>query len=320
MKYTVVPSAWNFTMCFFMKFINDSKKLKYGYKAVLIIWCIVKICASVSVVHANYIPTQCIFVCGIIASAFFNKTKYIIYATIDSVFMLILSIILAEHFNNNYSFNEKVEYSIISFFILIAACLLSHTIILDNNRSNNVINNYVVELERALHNSKLDMMTGLYNHAEFYNILYNYTFKCVGSIVVVIMDIDHFKQINDVYGHSNGDKVILKIADLAKQISNDKNVFSSRYGGEEFAFIFIDTDVHDVVSSINKLRNDISSFSFDFDKYKKITISAGVFYCNPREYTVSDMFNNADAALYYSKEHGRNRLTIFDEMKKGESS
>jgi diguanylate cyclase (GGDEF)-like protein len=128
------------------------------------------------------------------------------------------------------------------------------------------------------------------------------------------MDIDNFKSINDTYGHDNGDKVILAIADIVRTINNDNTIFVSRYGGEEFAFIFINTPKTNVIESLQKIRSSVCNLAFDFDEKKVVTMSGGLFECDTCTYSVENIFNNADTALYYAKEHGKNQLIIYNEL------
>ena len=311
MRYIVMPSAHNFLMCLILWIANRSK-LNDNLKSLIMIWCVVKISASIAIVHSYYVPTQCVFVCSIIAASLFGRVRYIIYAFIDSLAMLTLSVLLSRFFDPLGSIVDKAKYMIISVLILLSAYVIAYVVMINNDRSKRVIDEYVSKLEEALYTAKLDVMTGLYNHNEFYNILYSKVLDGVNTITIAIMDIDHFKHVNDTYGHSNGDTVILKIAELAKKINNDTTVFASRYGGEEFAFIFIDADIKATSMIINTIREEVSDYVFDFDTNKRITISAGLFSCDPYDYTISDMFTNADAALYYSKNHGRDQLNIFD--------
>lgn len=173
---------------------------------------------------------------------------------------------------------------------------------------------YIDELQEATHSAKLDAMTGLYHHAEFYNILYTLIVNRQNIISVAIMDIDNFKSINDTFGHDNGDKVILSIAKCIRDINDDKNIFVARYGGEEFAFIFLNTPRQKVVEKLQEIRQTISNFRFDFNTDKAITMSCGLFECHTCTCSTEDIFNNADSALYYAKEHGKNQLAVYNEL------
>ncbi|MES3006555.1 MAG: diguanylate cyclase [Pseudomonadota bacterium] len=129
------------------------------------------------------------------------------------------------------------------------------------------------------------------------------------ELCLIICDVDHFKRINDTYGHLAGDKV-LKV--LAREISNRvrKSDFVARYGGEEFAIIMNSTSLEDAERLTNKLRQAIEQCPFHFkEKQVQITMSFGAATFQPGD-TSDLVFDRADKALYSAKEQGRNRVCI----------
>jgi diguanylate cyclase len=129
------------------------------------------------------------------------------------------------------------------------------------------------------------------------------------ELCLIICDVDHFKRINDNYGHLAGDKV-LKV--LAREISNRvrKSDFVARYGGEEFAIVMTNTSLEDAERLTNKLRQAIEHCPFHFkEKQVQITMSFGVAAYQPGD-TSDLVFDRADKALYSAKEQGRNRVCI----------
>lgn len=129
------------------------------------------------------------------------------------------------------------------------------------------------------------------------------------ELCLIICDVDHFKRINDTYGHLAGDKV-LKV--LAREISNRvrKSDFVARYGGEEFAIVMANTSLEDAERLTNKLRQAIEQCPFHFkEKQVQITMSFGVAAYQPGD-TSDLVFDRADKALYSAKEQGRNRVCI----------
>jgi len=314
LQYVIAPSAWNFTMCVILSKINGSKRINNNYKMIMTIFCITKICAAIAIVHSRYISTQGVFVAAIIAAALLGNSKLIIYSCVDSLVMLYLSVFLSRAFSPDWIFTSRMESAIITSTILIMTGLMANTIVKTRYRSDIALERYICDLEKATKEAKLDMMTGLYNHAEFYNILRREMCKNINKITVALIDVDHFKEVNDAYGHDNGDKVILKIVEHAKQMNDDKTIYVSRYGGDEFAFIFINTQKDSVINYLNETMTHISTSRFDFDDNKKITISIGMFECSPETYEPEDIFSNADLAMYYSKKHGRNKLSIYNDL------
>ena len=126
---------------------------------------------------------------------------------------------------------------------------------------------------------------------------------------MVVADVDHFKSINDEYGHLSGDKV-LQI--LAKELQSRlrKTDFIARYGGEEFVFLLPETDLETAQSVMNKTREMIARLPFHFrDEKVQVTVSFGmVAFAEGLE--AEDLFELADKALYQAKANGRNRVEL----------
>ncbi|MFI3184414.1 MAG: GGDEF domain-containing protein [Methylococcaceae bacterium] len=126
---------------------------------------------------------------------------------------------------------------------------------------------------------------------------------------LIIWDIDHFKRINDSYGHKAGDKVLLLIA---KQLSEHSRIsdFISRFGGEEFTMLLPNTDSQAALMLANNLRRTIEKTGFNAGGVSvDITISCGITEFTPEDNDES-AFERADQALYQAKEQGRNRCCI----------
>lgn len=168
------------------------------------------------------------------------------------------------------------------------------------------------DLERA--NARLqqlshkDALTGIYNRraaderlkAEFATAK-----RSSHSYAVLLMDIDHFKQINDQFGHETGDQVIQQVAKLLDNAIRDSD-FVARYGGEEFIAVLPATDLHGAVIIANKLCRDIASL--DFATAGRVTISIGVAPSAADDTDADTAVRKADAAMYEAKRAGRNRV------------
>jgi diguanylate cyclase (GGDEF)-like protein len=126
------------------------------------------------------------------------------------------------------------------------------------------------------------------------------------SAFLVMIDIDHFKQVNDTYGHQAGDFVLMELAKLLQQ-GNRKSEKPFRYGGEEFAIIADGIDYNGMEIMANRIREKVAEHDFIYDGKKiDITISLGVA-------GLADLGDGADAALYHAKESGRNVVTRADD-------
>lgn len=132
-------------------------------------------------------------------------------------------------------------------------------------------------------------------------------------LALVLVDIDHFKQVNDTWGHPVGDVCLRWIANQLSRLCQRSSDCIARYGGEEFALIFPDTNLETVHEHIDRLRTDISRTPLHHDGLEiRMSISAGIAI-SPLHKTVSAdvMTCQADAALYTAKNSGRNQVVLF---------
>ena len=128
---------------------------------------------------------------------------------------------------------------------------------------------------------------------------------CVG-----IFDIDHFKSINDTFGHLYGDEVLVHLSQLMLNTFRDTD-FLFRYGGEEFVVILTDLDLKQAYNVLERFRKKVEEYSFPF--VGNVTISLGLTSLN-RSLDSITMIAQADKALYYAKENGRNQLHAYENL------
>ena len=127
------------------------------------------------------------------------------------------------------------------------------------------------------------------------------------SIAIALLDIDHFKKINDNYGHDVGDQALIHLAKVVQELLRPVDVVA-RYGGEEFVLILPDTNLADGMSIMTRLQRDLTKRYFLHENEKLlITFSAGVAQRNGEE-SADAIIARADSALYRAKQAGRNRV------------
>ena len=128
-------------------------------------------------------------------------------------------------------------------------------------------------------------------------------------MAISLLDIDHFKKINDTYGHDAGDKALVHLTNVIKEILRPVDIVA-RFGGEEFLIILPDTSADDGMSIMTRLQRDLTKRFFLHDNTKLlITFSAGVAQRIGSE-TSDAMIARADHALYRAKQAGRNRVLL----------
>ncbi|MBF0358386.1 MAG: diguanylate cyclase [Magnetococcales bacterium] len=160
---------------------------------------------------------------------------------------------------------------------------------------------------------QVDPLTGLMNRQKMESTLQRLHGDDQTHSLVSILDIDHFKSVNDTFGHSVGDLVLINIANLVKNsLRPSDSIF--RYGGEEFV-MSITAPEDPAVGIIDNLRKKIENTVITTMDGKEISVTAsfGVASMNST-ISVSDNISNADKALYVSKESGRNRVTKFENL------
>lgn len=167
------------------------------------------------------------------------------------------------------------------------------------------------QLERL---SQTDGLTGLLNRATWEN-LFQHEFKrgqrTGQHCSVVMLDIDHFKNINDTYGHPAGDEAIRLLSRIITEQKRETDV-AGRYGGEEFCVTLIDTTAEKSVVFAERLRKKIEAASVIWEGEEiKYTISLGIAELSADLDSHESWLQNSDKALYYSKEHGRNQVTVY---------
>jgi diguanylate cyclase (GGDEF)-like protein len=129
----------------------------------------------------------------------------------------------------------------------------------------------------------------------------------------VMFDLDHFKSVNDTYGHQAGDEVLKQLATLLKRVAREVDRVG-RYGGEEFIVLLPGTVVDAAVTFAERARQEVESHVFTFEGGTlRRTLSAGVAgWPHPRVDSRDNLLKAADDALYVAKDLGRNRVVRFD--------
>ena len=154
-----------------------------------------------------------------------------------------------------------------------------------------------------------DALTGLYNHRYFYRLLDTEVKRARRygrSLSLIMLDIDHFKQFNDRYGHLAGDEALRSLAQILRKNSRRVDTVA-RYGGEEFAIILPETDLAQAAVQAERLRAAASEFEWPEGC---LTISLGAAVLTPEMGRVEDLVREADRPLYEAKVAGRNQVCL----------
>ncbi len=191
-----------------------------------------------------------------------------------------------------------------------------------------IIDTLINQVAISLYNSVLfntleklaitDGLTGLHNHRHFQEYIdgeakeasrYN------NPLAFIILDIDHFKVLNDTYGHPQGDMILKKLSEVILQTIRDVD-YAARYGGEEFCIVLPNTNLKGAYKTAERLRKKVEALSIrsDNDKSIKFTVSIGISTLLKDAENKHQLISHADEALYFSKENGRNQTTIYNNI------
>lgn len=132
------------------------------------------------------------------------------------------------------------------------------------------------------------------------------------KFTMIMFDIDHFKNINDTYGHLAGDAVLKEVVQIVQKVlkQSDPKIKLYRTGGEEFNVIFPNYKVEETTDIVNKIFSAINSTTIHLKENDiNITASFGVSEISPHDVSITDFYSRVDKALYHSKQHGRNKIT-----------
>lgn len=177
---------------------------------------------------------------------------------------------------------------------------------------------YQDNIENIFHNelykmAVVDALTGAYNKRYFEERLQEEFSYCVRNdvpLTLILFDLDHFKNVNDTYGHPAGDFVLEHIATLAKSVIRNEDILA-RIGGEEFIILLKATDSEGGLILAERMRRLVDESKFEFEGHSlHVTISMGVATLSKQNFSDADaLFKKADELLYISKNSGRNQVS-----------
>jgi diguanylate cyclase (GGDEF)-like protein len=163
-----------------------------------------------------------------------------------------------------------------------------------------------------------DSLTGLLNHREFYRRLTDEIARCERGnmpLSVMMIDIDHFKDVNDTFGHLRGDAVLREVASLITRCVREEDVVA-RYAGDEFAIILPGVAEGTALRVADRIMDGAEgvAFAVGMPGDQQVTLSIGVAARWPGEHTATRTVELADEALYRAKDSGRNRVVVADDI------
>lgn len=224
---------------------------------------------------------------------------------IKGLFIMILAMMLSSLFINP---TIRFQSNIIVIFICVPVIILYPMVFAAINYKLTRI--LILQREKLLHLSRNDSLTGVFSRRYWEQRLVEEFNRCQRSgekACVMMLDIDHFKNINDTYGHLVGDNVLKQFGKLLQQLRTSD--IAGRYGGEEFAILLPSSNLEESLLVAERLRQDIENTQFD--SIDKCTVSIGIASLDKQYEDAYKWLDSADKALYQAKNEGRNKVNIW---------
>ncbi len=175
------------------------------------------------------------------------------------------------------------------------------------------INNSIEALENIqliTNHANRDFLTGLYNRRYFFDNTTKYFEEAVNngeSFAIAMVDIDHFKKINDTYGHDVGDKAIVNLSEILRS-GVDRNDLVARFGGEEFCIVLKNISEKNALTVMERIRNNVKNSVTKTDDGQDVTFTISIGIALYHEATLEETINEADMLLYNAKQNGRDQV------------
>jgi len=282
---------------------HDYKKKEYVSCASFFIICCLPIFCYPHYSILLVLPSIAIITASIFASKKMMLSFYITNIVLDLLILIF-----------TFSVQEQILISIISIFIVTFIYKISLELY------NTFVNekSYIKKMCRKQDNLEkeleIEKLTKLFNRKALYNYIeeiHKNTKKDDIMPCLIILDLDHFKRINDTYGHVNGDKALISFTKMIKDnITKDMKAF--RFGGEEFIIVTKGMENKKVFKFVETMRKDFGKIKHDYLNNETITFSSGIStYAHKKD--VMKWLEEADISLYKAKENGRNQTILYED-------
>lgn len=314
LRFFFIPSIINFITIWIGYKLVHSSKLSSNAKNYVACFVFLIICICVELTHYVFAPVLCVPCVAIFMSIIFRNFSLTRTVTFISFISLIISYFIA-HMELRAGDPQLFLDTAVAAVVTLCSYLLSTLLIqMEAEQAQEIVDGYIQQY-RLSEQLNLDVLTGLYNRRTLFELLSteitNADTDNVNSLFLAVLDMDNFKNINDTYGHAQGDKVLLYLSQLLK-VHTTSIGYPSRYGGEEFAIVFKSSNKNKVIETLEKIRSELAEHEFQFIEDSPIvhsTVSSGLVKYSAGQ-SVSEFFQSADKAMYHAKQEGRNRIVF----------
>lgn len=301
-----IPALIHFGMILMTYFHIQSRKVANIYKNAWVCILIMAICVSSQILHYPCKALLCLPCVAIFMSVLFVKERITLTLTILGTVSTLVASYLS--FRTGEDLFDLIVETVIAGVVIWMSYIASRLIIRYVRDQIYLIANSSNREKDLLMKMRLDPLMGIYNRGGMEKIMDQLIegFDESHPMSLIMIDLDHFKKINDTYGHQNGDVVLMDLADTIGNLGR-KNVMPCRYGGEEVVIILKNCNMKQAYERFMGLLTEFRSHRFDFNPNLMISFSGGL-----SEYhagmTKDEWLKKADDNLYHAKQTGRNRI------------
>lgn len=304
----VVPTSVNIMICLLGHLLLQFTGISESVKNYIPIYVLTLLCFNIVIEHSSFQASLSSFCIPILMTILYANKKMTRIVFISCLVLQQLAIYLSS-ISSNKEYVHIIIDVIASAFILLASYAFAIVLIQYEYEKKEMFSKSIVrqiELQELL---MTDPLTSLNNLRAFRGAMEELVEQAENNkkeVILAVIDIDNFKQINDVYGHEEGNVVLAKLGRLLRRYSGQEGI-AARYGGEEFAVLFHDIDVKEAVKRMQKVLTKFSESGFPRLGGKKVTFSCGVVMYKSGQ-TSQEFFIRADKAMYNAKRQGKNNV------------
>ena len=311
-KFIVFPSGVNFCCILLDTLLLRSPKVSQNQKIFAISFFFVLICFMLFTVHSAFVATYYIF-----AVAMFMTTIYAsYYVTVITSAASILGLVFSELFirwdldkQSVFESTLRLGNFLVALAVLTAVAIVCLVQIRYERKKNGASIQKELERQKLQKKVQTDELTGAMSRKALHDAMRDIEADTqTNSYILVIADIDHFKLVNDNFGHQHGDVCLIAFAEILQSECEPNTVF--RYGGDEFCLLFCNVEMEQVVAACWRMLGKVEALKFEAEPESTLTASFGIAAFH-LPMNAAQLFVQADQALYQAKE-ARNTVCFYE--------
>ncbi len=300
LKYCLIPSGCNLALVLGSRWALKSRRVRTEYRPLLMSVFLLLGCTMLYIVHSTFGALTIVFSLPVLISVVYGNYSLTTVIALTSLFLRILSENLPAWDSTResvWSSTDTLFNYIISLILQVCLYLLILVITYFEKMKNRAIEKRTAEKEKLLQKVRTDALTGLCNRLAFESAMQALTEEKVPGCVLAMVDFDHFKQINDRYGHPVGDQYLAFLGKVLRETAPGAEAF--RYGGDEFCLLFRETPLKEaerICREIQEKMKGAASIEPSFVPTLSIGLSQGKDCM-----TAGELLAEADQVLYRAK-------------------